>query len=101
MLQLGYEVVVDPGAGTRADFPDESFVDADATIGDAWKADVVFAINAPSEAELDRMKPGAMLVALLQPALKPEVVEVLARRPITALSMDAVPGSRARSRWTC
>jgi NAD(P) transhydrogenase subunit alpha len=98
LRQLGYEVVVEPGAGERADYPDEGFVDADATIGDAWKADVVFAINAPSEDELDRMKPGATLIALLAPALNPDIVEVLARRPITAMSMDAVPRiSRAQS----
>ena len=84
MRQLGYEVVVEPGAGDRADFPDEGFVDAGASVGDAWKADVVFAINPPAEDELDRMKPGATLIALLAPALKPDIVEVLARRPITA-----------------
>jgi NAD(P) transhydrogenase subunit alpha len=98
LLKLGYEVVVAPGAGERADFPDEAFVDAGATVGDAWRADVVFAINAPSEDELDQMKPGATLVALLAPRLKPEIVETLAKRPITALSMDAVPRiSRAQS----
>ena len=98
LQKLGYEVVVAPQAGERADFPDEGFVEAGATTGDAWQADVVFAINAPSEDELDRMKPGATLVALLQPAFKPDVVEALARRPITALSMDAVPRiSRAQS----
>lgn len=47
------------------------------------------------------MKPGATLVSLLAPALNPDRVEDLARRPITALSMDAVPGSRGRSHWTC
>src|SRR3712207_1357345 len=45
-----------------------------------------------------RMRPGATLVALLAPALDPDVADVLARRPITALSMDAVPRiSRAQS----
>jgi H+-translocating NAD(P) transhydrogenase subunit alpha len=98
LRKLGYDVVVAPHAGERADFPDEGFVDAGATIGDAWQADVVFAINAPSQDELDQMKAGATLVALLAPALRPEVVEALARRPITALSMDAVPRiSRAQS----
>ena len=98
LLALGYDVVVEPGAGVRADFPDEGFVDAGATVGDAWKADVVFGINAPSEDDLDRMRPGATLIALLQPMLRPDVVEVLARRPITAMSMDAVPRiSRAQS----
>ena len=98
LLKLGYEVVVESGAGDRSDFPDQSFVDAGAAVGDAWRADVVFGINAPSEGELDRMKPGATLIGLLAPRLKPEIVEVLAKRPITALSMDAVPRiSRAQS----
>ena len=98
LRQLGYEVVVEPGAGDRADFPDEGFVDAGASVGDAWKADVVFGMNTPAEDELDRMKPGATLIALLAPALRPDIVEVLARRPITAMSMDAVPRiSRAQS----
>ena len=98
LLQLGYEVVVEPGAGDRSDFPDHAFVDAGATVGDAWQADIVFAINAPSEEELDRLKPGATLIALLAPALNPDMVQALAGRPITALSMDAVPRiSRAQS----
>jgi NAD(P) transhydrogenase subunit alpha len=98
LLKLGYEVVVAPGAGERSDFPDQAFVDAGATTGDAWRADVVFAINTPTESELDQMKPGATLVALLAPRLAPEIVETLAKRPITALSMDAVPRiSRAQS----
>jgi H+-translocating NAD(P) transhydrogenase subunit alpha len=98
LLKLGYEVVVASGAGDRSDFPDQSFVDAGATVGDAWQADVVFGINAPSEDELDEMKPGATLIALLAPRLQPDIVDVLAKRPITALSMDAVPRiSRAQS----
>jgi NAD(P) transhydrogenase subunit alpha len=98
LLKLGYEVVVAPGAGDRSDFPDQAFVDAGATTGDAWRADVVFAINTPAESELDQMKPGATLIALLAPRLTPDIVETLAERPITALSMDAVPRiSRAQS----
>jgi NAD(P) transhydrogenase subunit alpha len=98
LLKLGYAVVVEAGAGQRSDFPDTAFVEAGATIGDAWKADIVFGINAPSEEELARMQPGATLIALLAPALRPEIVERLAQRPITAMSMDAVPRiSRAQS----
>ncbi|MGI5127387.1 Re/Si-specific NAD(P)(+) transhydrogenase subunit alpha [Pseudonocardia sp. CA-107938] len=98
LLKLGYSVVVEAGAGARSDFPDEAFVEAGASIGDAWQADVVFAINSPSDEELARMRPGATLIAMLAPRLDPDIVERLARRPITALSMDAVPRiSRAQS----
>lgn len=98
LIKLGYDVVVDAGAGAASDFPDEAYVEAGATIGDARAADIVFGVNAPSTEQLDAMKPGATLISLLAPALNPDRVEDLARRPITALSMDAVPRiSRAQS----
>jgi NAD(P) transhydrogenase subunit alpha len=98
LLALGYDVVVDPGAGEGASFPDDAYVASGATLGDAVAADVVLAVNALSREQLDRMRPGATLVGLLAPALSPDLVEDLARRPITALAMDAVPRiSRAQS----
>lgn len=98
LIKLGYDVVVDAGAGAASDFPDEAYVEAGATIGDARAADIVFGVNAPSTEQLDAMKPGATLISLLAPALNPDRVEDLGRRPITALSMDAVPRiSRAQS----
>ena len=98
LLKLGYEVVVDSGAGAAASFADAAYVGAGATIGDALMADVVFGVNAPSGAQLDGLRAGATLVAILSPGLSPELVADLAGRPITALALDAVPRiSRAQS----
>jgi NAD(P) transhydrogenase subunit alpha len=98
LVGLGYDVMVDAGAGASSSFPDAAYVEAGATIGDAATADVVLGVNAPSSAQLDRMKQGATLVSLLSPALNPDLVDDLARRPITAMAMDAVPRiSRAQS----
>ncbi len=98
LLKLGYDVVVDPGAGAASSFSDEAYVEAGARIGAAVGADVVFGVNAPSKHQLDAMAPRATLVSLLSPMLDPELVEDLGRRPITALAMDAVPRiSRAQS----
>jgi NAD(P) transhydrogenase subunit alpha len=98
LLKLGYEVVVEPGAGAAATFPDAAYEAAGARIGDPLGADVVIGVNAPSTAQLDGLRPGATLVGILGPAFNPELVEELARRPITALAMDAVPRiSRAQS----
>jgi NAD(P) transhydrogenase subunit alpha len=98
---LGYEVIVEAGAGERADFPDAAYEAAGATIGsteDVWGADIVFEVNSPTAEELGRLRAGATIVGLLAPALNPELVEELAKRPITALAMDAVPRiSRAQS----
>ena len=98
LKKLGYEVVVEAGAGAASDFSDEGYVEAGATIGDPLAADIVFGVNAPSTEQLDGLRPGATLVSLLAPAFNPELVQDLGRRPITALAMDAVPRiSRAQS----
>ncbi len=95
---LGYEVVVDPGAGLASSFPDAAYVEAGATVGDALAADIVFGVNAPSSEQLDGLREGATLISILSPGLNPGLVEDLAGRPITALAMDAVPRiSRAQS----
>ncbi|WP_040160131.1 Re/Si-specific NAD(P)(+) transhydrogenase subunit alpha [Mobilicoccus massiliensis] len=101
MRKLGYDVVVETGAGALAKIADGSYAEAGARIGDAydaWGADIVFAVNAPADDEIAALKDGAILCALIGPALHPELVEKLAARPITVLAMDAVPRiSRAQS----
>jgi NAD(P) transhydrogenase subunit alpha len=98
---LGYDVIVETGAGEAADFPDAGYEAAGASIGstsDVWGSDVVFEVNAPTTKELRRLREGATIIGLFAPALDPKIVEELAKRPITALSMDAVPRiSRAQS----
>ena len=98
LRKLGYDVVVQAGAGDKSSYSDEAYVAAGGAIGDPLSADIVFGVNAPSPAQLDGLKAGATVVSLLSPALKPELVEDLGRRPITALAMDAVQRiSRAQS----
>jgi NAD(P) transhydrogenase subunit alpha len=98
---LGYDVVVETGAGAAASFADDAYEAAGATIGDTaevWRADIVFKVNAPSAKEIRQLADEATLVSLIAPALNPELVERLAKRPITVLAMDAVPRiSRAQS----
>jgi len=95
---LGYEVVVEAGAGVRSSFTDAAYVNAGATVGDAWSADIVLKVNAPTPEEIALLRPGTTLVALLSPALNPELLDALASRGATALALDAVPRiSRAQS----
>ncbi|MDV3129958.1 Re/Si-specific NAD(P)(+) transhydrogenase subunit alpha [Mycobacterium sp. 21AC1] len=98
LIKLGYTVVVESGAGAASSFADGAYVAAGADIGPAWDADVVLKVNAPEDAEIAALRDGAMLVGLISPGLKPELVEKLTTRPITVLAMDAVPRiSRAQS----
>lgn len=95
---IGYEVVVESEAGTASGFSDDAYTEAGARIGDAWRADVVLKVNAPSQEEISKLRDGATLVGLIAPAVNPGLLDDLARRPITVLSMDAVPRiSRAQS----
>jgi len=91
LRKLGYEVVVEPGAGARSSFADDAYVEAGAQLGDAWSADIIFKVNAPTPAEIEKIPDGATLIGLLSPARNPELLDALAARPITVLAMDAVP----------
>ncbi|MFD6172540.1 Re/Si-specific NAD(P)(+) transhydrogenase subunit alpha [Streptomyces coeruleorubidus] len=98
LAALGYEVVVEPGAGASSRFSDAAYEEAGARLGDPWQAEIVLKVNGPSSEEIGRLRDGATLIALIGPALHLELVDELARRPITVLAMDAVPRiSRAQS----
>ncbi|MCW2800983.1 MAG: transhydrogenase (Re/Si-specific) subunit alpha [Aeromicrobium sp.] len=101
LIDLGYEVSVESGAGEKASFTDEAYSEAGATIGstaDVWHSDIVFKVNAPTTEEIAQLAEGATLVSLISPALNPDLLDALAERPITVLAMDAVPRiSRAQS----
>jgi len=101
LTKLGYDIVVESGAGALSSFSDEAYAEAGARIGsadDAWGADVVFRVNGPTLAEVGLLREGATVVSLLAPAQHGELLEALAARKVTALAMDAVPRiSRAQS----
>ncbi|MET0782077.1 MAG: Re/Si-specific NAD(P)(+) transhydrogenase subunit alpha [Lacisediminihabitans sp.] len=101
LVTLGYEVVVEAGAGAASSFPDAAYAASGATIvpgSEAWSSEIVLKVDAPTAEEIGRLADGATLIAMLSPALRPDLVEALATRGITALALDAVPRiSRAQS----
>jgi NAD(P) transhydrogenase subunit alpha len=101
LIGLGYEVVIEAGAGALSAFADAAYAEAGAAIGsaeDAWGADVVLRVNGPAPEDVGRLKDGAYLVSMLAPALTPDLVDTLAARDLTVLAIDTVPRiSRAQS----
>ena len=98
LLGLGYEVVVEAEAGAASGFSDQAYLDAGAVVGEAWDTDVVLKVNAPTDAEIARLREGATVAGLLTPAQRPELLQALAAVGVTALALDAVPRiSRAQS----
>ena len=60
LAALGYDVVVEQGAGAAADQPDVAFTDAGVRVGTAdevWSSDVVVKVNAPTDDEIGRLRP--------------------------------------------
>jgi NAD(P) transhydrogenase subunit alpha len=101
LIKLGYEVVIEAGAGGSADQPDDAYTAAGATLADpatVWSSDVVAKVNAPSDDEIARLQPGTVLVSMMAPGRSPELVEKLRAAGVTALALDAVPRiSRAQA----
>ncbi|MDO8145392.1 Re/Si-specific NAD(P)(+) transhydrogenase subunit alpha [Isoptericola sp. 178] len=101
LTALGYDVLVESGAGERASMPTRAYVESGARIAgreEVWGSDVVTCVNAPAPPELELLRPGAVLISQIGPATHPELVDALAERHVTALALDAVPRiSRAQA----
>lgn len=101
LLTLGYDVVVERGAGAASSFPDSQYKAAGATVADkkkTWTSEIVMKVNAPTDAEIASMAPGTTVIGLMAPGLRPELLAALAKRGVTAIALDAVPRiSRAQS----
>lgn len=98
---LGYDVIVESGAGALSSFPDDAYAAAGAEVVDrttAWGADIVLKVAPPADDEIALLHGGSVLIGLLSPALRPDLLTALSERGVTALAMDAVPRiSRAQS----
>lgn len=93
---LGFEVAVEAGAGAAASFPDNAYLEAGCQlIADAdeiWqRSDIVLKVRPPTEQEIQRLRPAQIVIGFLAPAAHPELLEKIAARGATALSIDAVP----------
>ncbi|MGO1851692.1 MAG: Re/Si-specific NAD(P)(+) transhydrogenase subunit alpha, partial [Microbacterium sp.] len=101
LRKIGYDIVVESGAGVASAYPDAAYAAAGAEIVSAdvaWASPILLKVNAPTDAEIARIADGATLIAQLAPNLRPELRQALATRGITALALDAVPRiSRAQS----
>ncbi|TIW14111.1 MAG: Re/Si-specific NAD(P)(+) transhydrogenase subunit alpha [Mesorhizobium sp.] len=101
LVGLGFDVIVEKGAGLGSRIPDQDFVAVGAatgTAGDAKKADVVLKVRRPTDAELKGYKSGAAVIAIMDPYGNDAAVAALAKAGVTAFSMEFMPRiTRAQS----
>jgi NAD(P) transhydrogenase subunit alpha len=97
-----HTVLVQSGAGVGASIPDDQYAAAGArVVGSAaevyGEADIVLKVRGPDAQELAQMRPGLVLIGLLNP-YHAEGIAALARQGVTAFAMEALPRiSRAQS----
>lgn len=103
LVKQGLEIWVETGAGEASFFSDDTYQSAGAKIisdvGVLWgEADVVLKVGVPKDHEINQLREGSVLISFLNPLAKPEIVQHLANRKVTAFGMEMIPRiSRAQS----
>jgi NAD(P) transhydrogenase subunit alpha len=99
-IKLGYEVVIESGAGIHAQATDKDYEAAGARIASEVikDADVILSVQPLTPNQAANLKKGAVTISFLSPATAVENIDALAKAGATSFSMELVPRiSRAQS----
>lgn len=95
LVKMNVTMLVEAGAGLSSFASDDEYVQAGASIATKEKviagADLLIKIQPPTTAEVDQLKDGQVIMAVLNPYFNADLVKQLATKNITAFSMDVVP----------
>jgi NAD(P) transhydrogenase subunit alpha len=96
LQKLGFEVILETGAGSLANFSDEAYQNADCRIVAGLntlfnEADIILKVRPPSPEEVAQLPLNKTLISFIWPAQNAELLEQLAERQTTVLAMDAIP----------
>jgi len=95
-VALGATVTVESGTGAGSSFPDADYIAAGAVVkpdthGVLDGADIVLKVRGPTAQETSALKPGAIVIALLDAYREKETVAAMAAANVTAFAMEFVP----------
>jgi NAD(P) transhydrogenase subunit alpha len=96
LQKLGYECLVESGAGAAASITDEAYAAAGVKVvpsaAELWtQSDIIIKVREPSEAEIDAAPDGKTLIGFIWPAANEELLAKMKARNMTVLAMDMVP----------
>ena len=102
LIKLGFRVTVESGAGELANLSDDDYRQAGASIVPTAQAlwsssDIVFKVRPPTTDEVALMHAGQTLIGFIWPAQNPDLMQQLAAKQVTALSIDALPRTLSRA----
>ena len=94
LTAAGLEILVESGAGSGAQIPDQAYVDAGAKVvstKDLYaQSDVILRVQKPTGDEVKHLRSGQVVVGTLQPLIDPKSAEALAKKGVTPVSLDAI-----------
>lgn len=95
-VSMGATVTVEAGTGTGSSIPDADYAAAGASVAADIAsvlsgADILLKVRGPTAQETSALKPGAIVVALLDAWRDKETVATLAGAGVTAFAMEFVP----------
>jgi NAD(P) transhydrogenase subunit alpha len=96
LKKLGYECMIETGAGAGARFSDDTYREAGVEVvenaADLWsRADIVAKVRPPEPSEVEMTREGQILIGFVYPAQSADLLEALKARGVTTLAMDMVP----------
>jgi NAD(P) transhydrogenase subunit alpha len=101
LTKLGYDVVIESGAGVHAQATDDLFIAAGATVKSGnviSDADVVLCVTSLTPAQISSLKKGAVTISFLSPVTAVDSIDAAVTAGVTAFSLELVPRiSRAQS----
>ncbi len=94
LTELEWDVVVERGAGDAAGFPDDQYVAAGATVGDAAgiaACNIVLVVSPPTPEFIGELSRGAIVAGFLEPYINRELMEACVTAGVTAIAVEAIP----------
>ncbi len=96
LQKLGYDCVIEAGAGAAAGFSDADYKAAGVqvlkTAAGLWKAcDVVAKVRIPTDTEVKRLREGQTLISFFNPAENESGMEIASKKGATVVAMEMVP----------
>ncbi len=95
LQKLGYECLIQKGAGSAAGFDDKAYEEAGVKIvsGAAlWKeAEIVAKVRPPTDAEAKKLDAGQTLISFFYPAANGDLLEIAKGQGANVIAMDMVP----------
>ncbi len=96
LLKQGFEVSIQDGAGLKANYSNEEFKEAGASIVSSpqeifGNSDIVLKVQPPTDTEIAMMREDLVTLSYLWPAQNQELLQKLADKKVNAIAMDAIP----------